>query len=205
MSIGPRLIIQGTMLGSLIVTAFGLFVTAHAAPLVQEPAPAAVVAEAPQPAAEAAPAEEQAVSDEGGVCEVSDRFPQSILQWCGLITRYAQERDLEANLVASVMLQESGGKPEAYSRSGAVGLLQVMPRDGISASFMCVNGPCFASRPTIDELKNPEFNIEYGTGMLASLVSRHGNVRDALMAYGPMDVGYYYADKVLAIYNSYAQ
>jgi hypothetical protein len=38
--------------------------------------------------------------------------------------------------------------------------------------------------------------------MLAGLIQRFGNVRDALKAYGPKDVGYYYADIVLNIHNS---
>lgn len=101
------------------------------------------------------------------------------------------------------MLQESGGNPKAYSHSGAVGLMQIMPRDGIAASFMCINGPCFGSRPTIKELEDPEFNIEFGTRMLSGLISKYGNVRDALKFYGPMDVGYNYADKVLAIYENH--
>jgi hypothetical protein len=39
--------------------------------------------------------------------------------------------------------------------------------------------------------------------MLAGLVRRTGSLRDALKSYGPMDVGYYYADKVLGIYQRY--
>jgi hypothetical protein len=39
--------------------------------------------------------------------------------------------------------------------------------------------------------------------MLAGLVGKHGNIRDALKSYGPMDVGYYYADKVMGIYERY--
>ena len=101
------------------------------------------------------------------------------------------------------MLQESGGDAMAYSSSGAVGLMQVMPRDGIAASFECINGPCFASRPTIEELQNPEYNVEYGTRMLAGLVNKLGSPREALTAYGPMDAGYSYADRVLAIYENY--
>ena len=81
--------------------------------------------------------------------------------------------------------------------------MQVMPRDGIAASFECPNGPCFASRPTIEELQDPDFNIEYGTRMLAGLLGRYGNLREALRAYGPMNSGYSYADKVLAIYENY--
>ena len=57
----------------------------------------------------------------------------------------------------------------------AVGLLQVMPRDGIAADFECANGPCFASRPTIAELLDPAYNLEYGTRMLAGLINRLGS------------------------------
>lgn len=139
-----------------------------------------------------------------GQCAVSYLYPQSILRWCESITKYAGESGLPANLVAAVMLQESGGNPQAYSASGAVGLLQVMPRDGISASFSCQGGPCFASRPTITELFNPDYNLAYGTRLLAALLARNnGDLRSALRSYGPMDVGYSYADKVMAIYGRY--
>ncbi len=203
MSIGPRLVIQGTILGSMILALFTFIVSAGAAPL--EDLAAAASAQAGSSAKNDQSGDQNArnKSNKGGVCAVSDRFPQSILQWCNLITRYAEEHALEPDLIASVMLQESGGQAQAYSKSGAVGLLQVMPRDGLAASFMCVNGPCFASRPTIEELQDPEFNIQYGTRMLAGLLNRLGTLRDALKSYGPKDVDYYYADKVLAIYERY--
>lgn len=139
----------------------------------------------------------------GLVCGVSQKYPDNILQWCEEITKYASEFNLSPDLVAAVILQESGGKPLAYSHSGAVGLMQVMPRDGLAASFMCKNGPCFQDRPTIEQLKDPLFNIHYGTRMLAKLLQRNGNIREALKAYGPMDVGYYYADIVLSHYQRY--
>jgi hypothetical protein len=37
--------------------------------------------------------------------------------------------------------------------------------------------------------------------MLAGLLQRYGNMREALRAYGPMDVGYGYADIVMGIYS----
>ena len=136
-------------------------------------------------------------------CTLSARYPEKIRRWCDLIEKYAGEHGLPARLIAAVMLQESGGDPDAYSRDGAVGLLQVMPRDGRAASFQCSGKPCFASRPAIAELKDPEFNLNFGTGMLAGLVSRHGDFRQALKHYGPSGMDYAYADKVLAIYESY--
>jgi len=136
-------------------------------------------------------------------CALSERYPTKIRQWCDLIVENANKRGLPPDLVAALIWQESGGNPGAYSRSGAVGLMQVMPRDGLAASFMCANGPCFHNRPKMDELKDPAFNISYGTKMLAGLVNKNGSLREALKSYGPMDVGYYYADKVLGIYQQY--
>lgn len=134
---------------------------------------------------------------------VSASFPESIRQWCPLIETNAEKYNIDPHLIASVMLQESGGNPQASSKDGAIGLLQVMPRDGISASFQCINGPCFSSRPSMEELYDPEFNIEYGTKMLAGLIIKHGSVRDALLKYGPSGVGYGYADKILKIHETY--
>lgn len=136
-------------------------------------------------------------------CSIPSSYPDKILQWCQPIEQYALYYGLDPKLIAAVMFQESGGNPEAYSKSGAVGLMQVMPRDGLAADFTCVNGPCFSSRPSMQELFDPDFNIDYGVMMLSGLISKYGNVRDGLRAYGPMDRGYYYADLVLNIYNNY--
>lgn len=141
--------------------------------------------------------------DGGNGCSLGARFPDSVRQWCGLIKKYAQEQSLDANLIAAVIYQESGGNPKSYSGSGAVGLMQVMPRDGLAARFMCNGRPCFSSRPSMNELYDPEFNISYGTRMLSNLNNKYSNLRDALMAYGPANVGYYYADIVLGLYESY--
>lgn len=141
--------------------------------------------------------EEIAYSEED--CSLGGGFPDSVRQWCELIDRYATEHGLDPNLVAAVMVQESGGNAQAYSKDGAVGLLQVMPSDGKAAYFQCINGPCFADRPTSNELFDPEFNVSYGSRMLAGLIQKKGSVREALRAYGPMNIGYHYADLVLGI------
>ena len=139
----------------------------------------------------------------GSECSLGEKFPDAVRQWCGLIEKYAQEQSLDANLIAAVIYQESGGNPQSYSGSGAVGLMQVMPRDGLAAGFMCGGRPCFSSRPGMSELYDPEFNISYGTRMLSNLNNKYGSMRDALMSYGPANVGYYYADIVLGLYESY--
>jgi len=140
---------------------------------------------------------------ENNNCTISNAYPQDVRQWCEQIMRHAKNNSLEPDLIAALIWQESGGNPTAYSKSGAVGLMQVMPRDGIAASFQCINGPCFTNRPSISELERPNFNIKYGTGMLAGLFNKYGDIREALKYYGPMNVDYYYADKVLNIYQTY--
>lgn len=168
-----------------------------ASALLEEAAPAAetatdIAVEEPEP---------EPAANSG--CQLAGAYPEKILRWCDWIQQSAGEHGLDPNLIAAVMLQESGGNPDAYSRSGAVGLMQVMPRDGLAASFQCINGPCFASRPSMDELFEPQFNIAYGVRMLAGLINRKGDVREGLRSYGPMDTGYSYADKVLVIYQRY--
>jgi len=159
----------------------------------------------PQPVDAAAPlpmtAGIQTLPD--GPCSLSQNYPASVRQWCPLIEKYAQQYNLEATLIAAVIFQESRGEPGAYSSSGAVGLMQVMPRDGLAAGFMCINGPCFADRPTSQQLLDPEYNIAFGSQMLASLYQRYGSLREALRSYGPANAGYTYADLVLSIQQSY--
>jgi soluble lytic murein transglycosylase-like protein len=250
---GPRLVIQGAILGSFLIGSMSYFVSAGATtlnnqqtipvhsqelsssptqPVKQENVPpdqpvsqnsisqalpviansaaqAQVRAATPTASATAtaAPTKKQKTpanpKKQKPKCQVSSSYPDKILQWCSLITQYTNKYNLDANLIAAVILQESGGNPQAYSPSGAVGLMQIMPSDGLAAGFMCPAGPCFASRPTVQELQDPEFNINYGTRMLASLMDKYGNMRDALKAYGPGNSGYYYANKVLAIYDNY--
>ncbi len=200
-------VFPGAVFGSFIVALIAFLVTANLSPaaLIQSqailaqaaPASPAAAVNSDQPQADAA--NPSVAAD----CPVSAAFPENVRQWCSLIAKYAQENQLDPNLIAAVILQESGGNPQAYSKSGAVGLMQVMPRDGIAASFTCNGQPCFGSRPTIGELQDPEYNIAYGTRMLAGLVGKYGDVREALKSYGPINVGYYYADIVLNLLQKY--
>lgn len=242
MKTGPRLVIQGAILGSILLGSLSYFVNAGAAPLDKQqpisrnsqeviPSPTVPVNQDSVPLAQpttqdaglqAAPALAATITETSApvqptatrpapgkpkqqkpACQVNASYPDNILQWCDLIMKYANQYDLDANLIAAVMLQESGGNSQAYSSSGAVGLMQVMPNDGVAAGFTCPGGPCFAKRPSTQELLDPEFNIKYGTRMLASLMDKYGDVREALKVYGPGNVGYYYVNKVMAIYENY--
>ncbi len=159
--------------------------------------PSAVAVAATEPPTDPNPPQPVSLT---GECALQTHYPEKVRAWCDLIEDASSKYGLDPLLVAAVMLIESGGQPEVISHSGAVGLLQVMPRDGIASTFQCINGPCFANRPTIAELMDPAFNVDFGTRMLSGLINKKGDVREALKSYGPYDVGYDYADKVLSIY-----
>ena len=160
---GPSLVIRGTFMGCTALALLGWFLAGQIE-----------FSSLDEVAYAAASSQTDASTAQSDYCRVSLSYPYGILQWCELITEQATQAELPPDLIAAVILMESGGDEAAYSRSGAVGLMQVMPRDGVAASFECINGPCFASRPTIDELLQPEFNVEYGSQMLAGLVSQPG-------------------------------
>ena len=198
MTADPRLVafvVRAALAVCMLLTGLCLLLTAGTGPV----AVSAEAASGPGSLAELRQAAPSPAED----CPLALAYPESVRRWCTLILEAAAAHDLPANLIAAVILQESGGQAAIISPSGAVGLMQVMPRDGLAAEFQCPNGPCFASRPTILELQDPAYNLEYGTRLLAGLLQRHGDLRLALKAYGPLDVEFAYADAVLAIFENY--
>lgn len=94
-----------------------------------------------------------------------------------LLERAGAAHNLNADLLASVVREESAGHPQAVSRAGAEGLMQLMP--GTAAELGVANA--FA----------PGDNIRGGTAYLDSLLHRyHDNLALALAAYnaGPAAV-----------------
>ena len=201
-----QFIFPGAIVGSLILASFGYSVMARvpkssAEQPVQGELQGDSISDQGQPEVQS---DNMSTSESKPNCGINSNYPRDVRQWCSQIMRHASTNNLDPNLIAAVIWQESGGNPTAYSQSGAVGLMQVMPRDGIASKFQCINGPCFTNRPSISELEKPNFNIKYGTGMIAGLLQAHGSLREALKFYGPMNVGYYYADKVLNIYHTHS-
>lgn len=127
------------------------------------------VADPPQPAVVKTPA-------------VTDAAPASLTkeEMHEMLTHAGAAHNIDEDLLASVVRAESGGQVRAVSRTGARGLMQLMPGTandlGVKDSFQ------------------PGENISGGTAYLDTLLTRyHDNVALALAAYnaGPAAVDKY--------------
>jgi hypothetical protein len=86
---------------------------------------------------------------------------------------------VDLNLIKAVAASESAFNPNAVSRKGAVGLMQVMPATARQYGVMAEPGSTVARK-----LTNPELNIHTGTKYLSYLLRLYGGQVDlALAAY----------------------
>jgi soluble lytic murein transglycosylase-like protein len=94
-------------------------------------------------------------------------FTPQVMYWEENIIAWAQEWDLDPNLVATVMQIESCGDPKALSRSGAIGLFQVMP-------YHFSEG---------EQPYKPNTNARRGLGYLRRALDEYNSIRLALAGY----------------------
>jgi soluble lytic murein transglycosylase-like protein len=119
-----------------------------------------------------------------------------------LILRSARNHRVEPALVKAVIAAESNFMPQAVSRVGAQGLMQLMPQ---TARQLGVENPF-----------HPGDNVEGGTRYLRDMLDRYGDLKRALAAYnaGPEAVDRFqgvppypetldYVSRVLNYYHDY--
>jgi hypothetical protein len=102
-------------------------------------------------------------------------WPSKVDIYKPIITQMATRYVIPEAWIAAFIAQESGGKEQAVSSSGAAGLMQLMP-----GTAKWLSDPKFPGQtpdhvgPTTNELFDPLLNIELGTKFLEYLYSKHG-------------------------------
>ncbi len=130
----------------------------------------------PQPA-DVPPASEPALTARPSLHANSNLNPADLHQ---MLVKAGSEHNLDVDLLASLVKAESGGNAHAVSRTGARGLMQLMP--GTAASL------------GVEDSFEPNQNVRGGTAYLDALLTRyHDQLALALAAYnaGPAAVDKY--------------
>ncbi|MDH5655939.1 MAG: lytic transglycosylase domain-containing protein, partial [Spirochaetia bacterium] len=104
---------------------------------------------------------------------LEDLYPRPYLT---TVKKYARIYKIDENMIYGLMRQESMFRETAVSRSGAMGLMQIMPRTGKwLAGLMKINNP---------DLMKPETSIQMGAKFFGDLIRRNNNdFRWASIAY----------------------
>ena len=100
------------------------------------------------------------------------------LKYGQIVRGHAVNYRLDPDLLAAVIYQESKFRAGAKSKSGAIGLMQLLP-DTAKGIAVHTGGTRFE----VADLYNPEINVRYGAWYLRHLLDKYGNERTALAAY----------------------
>jgi soluble lytic murein transglycosylase len=103
------------------------------------------------------------------------RYP---LAYEHVIVGHARNYELDPALLAAVIYRESKFDADARSRSGAIGLMQLLPETAKGIALHTGGG-----KFVVDDLYDPEINVRYGSFYLRRLLHKYGEERLALAAY----------------------
>jgi soluble lytic murein transglycosylase len=119
------------------------------------------------------------------------RFPVKHKQ---LVTSLAKKQNIDPKWAFAILRQESAFMQDANSPVGALGLMQLMPKTARHVAKQLK-----IKRPKKDDILKPEINISLGTGYLAEMLEKFGNIALATAAYnaGPHRVSNWLYDMQL--------
>jgi soluble lytic murein transglycosylase len=100
------------------------------------------------------------------------------LRYEQIVRGHARHYDLDPALLAAVIYQESKFRASAHSKSGALGLMQLLP-DTARGIAVHTGGTQFR----VSDLYDPEINVRYGAWYLHHLIEKYADERTALAAY----------------------
>ena len=152
-------------------------------------------------------------ADAGGFAAIIGDLPEIVVpssvtarlaMWEGKLQELCEQYGVDPHLARAVMRMESGGNPNAVSRAGALGLMQLMPG---------------TARGLGVDPKDPHKNLEGGIKYLAQLSDKYsGDLTKTLAAYNagsgrvdsyggipPFPETQRYVKNVLALYQQYSR
>jgi soluble lytic murein transglycosylase len=100
------------------------------------------------------------------------------LRYEQIVRGHARNYSLDPALLAAVIYQESKFEADARSKSGAIGLMQLLP-DTAKGIAIHTGGTQFR----VSDLYDPEINVRYGAWYLRHLIEKYDNEQTALAAY----------------------
>ena len=98
-----------------------------------------------------------------------------------IISVYAEEYDVEENLIYAVIKAESNFDSRAVSNKDAIGLMQIVEDTAIDVARK--NNIDIDTENIEEEILDIDNNINIGTKYLSTLLTQYGNIEVALAAY----------------------
>ncbi len=105
-------------------------------------------------------------------------YVKKAIKYYPIIEYYSTEFDVDPLLVTSIMKVESGFNPDAKSKKGAVGLMQLMPQTAKEVAIKYLNLENYNEK----ELYNPDLNIALGVYYVKILSDMFNNNTKLVLA-----------------------
>lgn len=118
-----------------------------------------------------------------GVFKLHTRIMEIIYprEYDNFVVLYAQEFQVDENLIYAIIKAESNFNPEAVSGKSAKGLMQLV--DDTALDIAKQLGIDMEEEEIIQKLNDVDFNIRLGTKYISMLIEKYENISLALTAY----------------------